>query len=109
MEVVAMNVLKIAAALLLLAGCQHLPPVNPEQTAEQRLVNVCRSIDDAIRATLTHNIDLAALTVLEDIKEESDVICSDNGWMDAGLTVDGALRLAESYLVRSLAKQREAE
>lgn len=100
----------LAAALVIgMAGCQWLPvpPANPDQTAEQRLVNVCNSIYGALDATLDHDIDLEAIAVIEAIESEADVICSENGWQEAGLTVNGALSLAEGYLVRSLAKQRE--
>jgi hypothetical protein len=107
MEVVAMNMIRITAAALLLAGCQYLPTANPEQTAEQRLVSVCKSIYSALDASLDHNIDLAAVEAIEDIESEADVICSENGWQSAGLSVNGALGLAEGYLVRSLAKQME--
>jgi hypothetical protein len=101
----------VAAFLMLaLGGCQTLfptPMANPEQTAEQRLVSVCKSIYSALDASLDHNIDLAAVEAIEDIESEADVICSENGWQSAGLSVNGALGLAEGYLVRSLAKQRE--
>ena len=96
------------ALALMLPGCQSLSS-NPEQGAEQRLTNVCTSIYSALDAALDHDVDKDAIEAIEAIEVEANVICSEGGWQTAGVSVQGALALAEGYLVQSLAKQREAE